>query len=154
MKRILVPLDGSGLAEAVMPTALELGRALDAEWILLRVVMPAPSAWTLASASWGPVGPWGDALGSTEEARQEARAYLEAVRAKMSVAPDRVALDVREGVLPSALLNAVAEDHADLIAMSTHGRGGVNRLVMGSVTDMVIRMATVPVVVVRPPITG
>jgi nucleotide-binding universal stress UspA family protein len=147
--RILIPLDGSPLAEAVMPTAVELGQALSAEWVLLRVVAPSGAPWMVEAGAWGPVAPL-DMMGPLlEEQKKDAQSYLEAVRAKMPD-PGRVHLDVREDVLPSGIIEAVREHQATYVAMSTHGRGGINRLVMGSVTDMTIRLSPVPVVVVRP----
>ena len=62
MHRILIPLDGSPLAETVMPTAIELGQALNAEWVLLRVIPAYPSGWTVAAGAWGPVEAWDEIL--------------------------------------------------------------------------------------------
>ncbi|MGC8488906.1 MAG: universal stress protein [Clostridia bacterium] len=154
MHRILVPLDGSPLAETVMPTALEIGEALGAEWVLVRVSPPYPTGWAMAASAWGPVEPWDEIVETGKAAEQEAHEYLSRVREKMAVDRSRVTIDARQGALPSALLNAVTDHEATLIAMSTHGRGGLNRLVMGSVTDMVIRLSSVPVIVVHPPSVG
>jgi nucleotide-binding universal stress UspA family protein len=152
---MLVALDGSPLAEAVMPTAIEVGEALGAEWVLVRVALPNVASWGMAASAWGgPVAAWDDIAVSGQAAEEEARAYLTRVRDKMAVDPSRVAIDARQGALPTALLNAASDHRATLIAMSTHGRGGLNRLVMGSVTDMVIRLSPVPVIVVHPPSVG
>ena len=136
-----------------MPTALELGQALAAEWVLLRVVAPPTVMWAMEAGVWGPVAPWDPMLPLTEEDKSHAAEYLEAVRAKMP-APERVTVDAREDLLPTGILKAVAEHGATYIAMSTHGRGGFHRLVMGSVTETTIRLSPVPVVVVRPPTVG
>lgn len=148
--RILVPLDGSALAEMVMPTAIELGTALQADWILVQVIAPDPGAWALVTESWGPVGPWDPMVPAQDEQRDGAQTYLNAVRKQMGDRVGRVTVDVRQGPVLASLLAAVRNHAATLIAMSTHGRGGFNRMVMGSVTDMVIRLAPVPVVVVHP----
>jgi nucleotide-binding universal stress UspA family protein len=149
MSRILVPLDGSPLAEAVMPIALELGQALQATWVLLQVVVPPEVVAAMEAGIWGPGPTEGLLLPPATETRDEARRYLEALRDRHPD-PTRVVVDVREDLLPRGILRAITEHQATHVAMSTHGRGGAGRLVMGSVTDMVIRLAGVPVVVVRP----
>ncbi len=153
MHRLLVPLDGSALAEAVLPTAIELGTALAADWILVRVVAPPPSAWAAASPDWGPVAVWEAEELGTQDAQRAAQDYLEEVRRRMPF-PERVTVETPAGPVLTALIKAAADQQATLMAMSTHGRGGLNRLVMGSVTDMVIRLSSVPVVVVRPSVVG
>lgn len=154
MKCILIPLDGSALAEAVIPTALDLARDLDARIVLVSVVVPTPTSWGSAAPGWGPVGTWDMAMAPLEEQTRTTETYLESVRAQMALPEARVETDAHVGTLPRGILEAVEKHGADLIAMSTHGRGGLGRLVMGSVTDMVIRLAGVPVLVVRPPVTG
>ncbi len=152
MQRIIVPLDGSRLAEAVLPTAVELGQALNAEWVLLQVVAPLAAVWAMGAGIAGPAVTW-EAQPTVEEEKAAGRAYLDEVRMTMPD-PSRVTLDLREDVMPLGIVHAVAEHHGTYIAMSTHGRGGVGRLIMGSVTDSVIRLSPVPVVVVRPQLAG
>ncbi len=152
MKCILIPLDGSALAEAIIPTALDLARDLDARLVLVSVVVPTPTSWGGAAAGWGPVGTWDVAMLPLDEQTRTMESYLASVKAQMPIAADRVTLDARVGTLPRGILDAAEKHGADLVAMSTHGRGGLGRLVMGSVTDMVIRLAGIPVLVVRPPI--
>jgi nucleotide-binding universal stress UspA family protein len=147
--RILVPLDGSALSEAAMPTAVELGEALHADWILLRVIAPPSMTWAMEAGAWGPVAPWEPESMPREDVARDVRQYLETVRSRMPH-PERVTVDVREDGLPDGILQAQQDHRATLMVMSTHGRGGLDRLVMGSVTDLVIRLARVPVVVVRP----
>jgi nucleotide-binding universal stress UspA family protein len=154
MQRILVPLDGSALSEAVMPVVLEMAQPLGASLVLLRVVVPSMDEGPMLGGGlgfqgWGPVGEWIGTLPSMEEERQKAEAYLQAVKEKI---PPHipVATEVRTGTLPDAILQAAREVGADLIAMSTHGRSGLGRLVLGSVTDLVVRLSRVPVLVVRP----
>ncbi len=149
MHRIVVPLDGSGLAEAVMPTAVELGQALGAEWVLVRVVTPQALLPVMEEGWWEPVGPMDPIFPLTAEDPEDARRYLETVRARMP-APERVQVDVREDWLPGGILSAVQEHGATFVALSTHGRGGWRRLVMGSVAEQIIRTVPVPVVVVHP----
>jgi nucleotide-binding universal stress UspA family protein len=132
-----------------MPVALELGQALEATWVLLRVVVPPEVVAAMEAGIWGPTPLAGVVVPPATESRDEARRYLEAVRDRHPD-PSRVSVDVREDLLPRGILRAVVDHQVSYVAMSTHGRGGASRLVMGSVTDMVIRLAGVPVVVVRP----
>ncbi len=154
MKRILVPLDGSALSEAVIPVVLDLAAQMPVEITLLRVVLPFIDE-NYGYLGWGPVGEWAGVYPPIEEGIAHARAYLEEVRSRMGAAAAGVVVDARAGLLPDAILAAIGDTKADVVAMSTHGRGGLGRLVMGSVTDLVIRLASVPVLVVRPhPVPG
>lgn len=146
MKRVLVPLDGSALAEAALPALLRLFPA-DKLDILLFEVLPSPTA-NAVYPSWGPVGEWGEVLPNPEEARAQAQAYLSQVALRLSGA--HVSTTVTEGAPGHAILETIRTAKPDLVAMATHGRGGLARAVMGSVTDLVLRAAAVPVLVVHP----
>jgi nucleotide-binding universal stress UspA family protein len=154
MYRILVPLDGSPLAETIMPTAIDMGKALDAEWVLVRVLPPMPVLWNVDSGAWGPVASWEEMESVDRATREEAQDYLAKVRDGMGVPVERVTVDVEEGPLPAAILKAASDRGVTMIAMSTHGRGGLHRLVMGSVTELVVRLSPVPVLVVHPLAVG
>jgi len=141
-QRIVVPLDGSALSEAMLPEAAALARLFGARIFLLSVLSPP---FPLAS-------PYLPHEAEEEQKRltrmQSLERYLEGkvtdlrkreVDAEVKVAADR---DPAEAILDHA-----ATVGADLVAMSTRGRGGVARMVVGSVADKVIRGATVPVLV-------
>lgn len=132
VQTILVPLDGSLLAERALPYAIDLGRALHARVLLLRVVQ-AP------------------ALSDRPEAENDARAYLKVtadlLRAERVEVETRVAYRYLEDV-GQAIANVVGEWHPDLVLMSTHGRGGLDRLLFGSVADGVIRRVNRPVLLI------
>ncbi len=146
---VLVPLDGSPASEAVLPHVRWLRDAKEARLLLVRVV---PSPLEVGSLYGIP------SVRMESEAhrwqREAARAYLEEVAARLGdgegdvPAPDlRVveASSAAEGILEAARVNG-----ADLIALSTEGRSGFGRTVIGSVADKVIRGAAVPVLAVRP----
>jgi nucleotide-binding universal stress UspA family protein len=145
-RRVLVPLDGSELAASIVPRAEALGKLWNAEYHLVRVVAPAtPFGGLLGTTS----GAGGAAL--FEKSRDDARRYLESIAARMR---DR-ALTASTQVLvhrksAAAILQEANTAECDLIAMSTHGRGGLSRLVMGSVADKVVRAADAPVLVYQP----
>jgi nucleotide-binding universal stress UspA family protein len=153
LRRILVPLDGTPLAEQIIPAALALAELTGAAVTLLRVVEPVIRFAYLPEGELGGVSTdLYREIGKREKHHeQEARTYLERVadrlRARVPQVWVRVVVD--ESPAP-AILREAEEMHADLIAMETHGRHGVPRLILGSVADKVVRGAHVPVLVHRP----
>lgn len=137
---ILVPLDGSALAEAALPPARRLARLTGARVVLVRV---AEAGMTLRNP-----------LAAQDRAVRAARAYLRHVArdlGTMSTRGPAVSIDVRVGD-PAAGIATAAQTHgADVIAMSTHGRSGLGRMVLGSVADRVLHATTVPLLLVRAP---
>jgi nucleotide-binding universal stress UspA family protein len=136
-RRILVPLDGSDLAERALPLAMLLAGRAEAEVILTHVV----------AALDDPSG--GGADGALDLAREQARAYLHEVSQRLVEPGVTLHTDVRVGLAAEGILAAADARRADLIAMSTHGRGGLGRLVYGSVADRVARGASAPVLLAR-----
>ncbi|HUF36327.1 MAG TPA: universal stress protein [Gemmatimonadales bacterium] len=147
---ILVPLDGSSVAEAALEPAADLARLLGARLSLVQVVVP------LASATDPPLPfPMGYDQHLTELRRREAQVYL-----------DRVAERLRAGGLtagaaavvgPSAagaLTDLTRPGRADMIAIASHGHGALHRVALGSVADKLVRAAEVPVLVIRVKGTG
>jgi nucleotide-binding universal stress UspA family protein len=140
-KRVLVPLDGSPLAEAILPFLLEIAGPLDMHLTLLRVVEPIPPSVTEASSRV--------VVEDVEGRRREAEGYLQTV-AKTIEARGLVArCEVRRGQPAHEILEAAKAAGADLIAMGTHGRSGLGRLLFGSVAEAVLRHADVPVFLMR-----
>jgi nucleotide-binding universal stress UspA family protein len=147
-RRVLVPLDGSLVAAAVLDCAQALGGLWNSAYRLVRVVSPS-----------GALGGWlGTEAGESDPARleksqAEARAYLEPIAARLRDQRKTATTQVLVHRKPAAaILQEAAASECDLIAISTHGRGGLARLLVGSVTDKVVRGADVPVLVYRPPI--
>lgn len=144
-QRIMVPLDGSALSEAVLIHAQAIARQHHAEICLLRVVVfPAPdtgiSELDLA-ARFG---------ADLDQLRLEAREYVEHLAAALRAEGMAARGDMREGAVCETILQHAAEIGADLIAMSTHGRSGSARWLMGSVADKIVRASPVPVLLIRP----
>jgi len=138
-KKIVVPLDGSPLAEAVLPQVTELAHALATEVLLLRVAV--------AHAF-----PAGDPISLAEEevrVVREAEAYLAAVAGRLAREGVTAKTAVRYGQAAAEIIDHVAFEGADLVAMSTHGRSGLSRLVVGSVAEEVVRKVGVPVLLFR-----
>lgn len=153
MRRVLIPLDGSGLAESILDPVVALWDSERTEYTLLQIVQPT------AALNYGPAG--GAVTGFQEALKQlrdleqqelnRAHAYLEPLaarlRAQSFVVNIRVIADERPA---NAILNDAAVHRADLIALATRGRGGLRRLVLGSVADKVLRGADTAVLTYRP----
>jgi len=143
--RVLIPLDGSRTAEAVLGPALDLVALAGASVRLLAVVelpvqLPAPPGGDPVRLQ-GVVDP--------EERREAARLYLDGVAARLREREIDVDVEIRDAISPAtAILQAAAEFGAGAIAMATHGRSRLLRPGVGSVSDKVIRAAGVPVLLV------
>jgi nucleotide-binding universal stress UspA family protein len=143
-ERVLIPLDGSELAEAILPFAEQVAGPLDAEVVLLRVVEP-PSPITELGAN-GVIGP--DALFLRQ---LEAKRYLEAVADRLAARGVRARAVLGLGTPASEIVETAKAERADLVAMTTHGRTGLRRAIFGSVANEALRSAAVPVLAIRMP---
>ncbi len=137
LDKILVALDGSTLAEAAMWTALDLAEKNSASISLLR----AAEASALAGA--GTVEAQVTAIREAEEYLAEVGRRLEDRGVR------RVETHVWYGPAAAAIVEAATVQKADMIVMSTHGRTGLGRLILGSVAESVLRGTTVPILIVR-----
>ncbi len=144
--RVLVPLDGSPLAESVLDEVERLFSPRLATLRLVRAVEPVAAFPIGAPMPMPPMEP--ELL---EVRRAAAKEYLEGTAWKLRQSGWRVAYEVVTDRHPADVVLSCAEAHAcDLIAIATRGRGGVQRLFLGSVADKVIRGAATPVLVVNP----
>ena len=139
-KKILVPLDRSAGAEAALPVAADLARA-DQAVIRLLHVAPTPTA----IVAEGRVIAYADQ--ESERVQHISEVYLREAARQLAGVPVEYA--VRFGEPAEEILEEARESGAELIAMATHGRSGVARLVLGSVAEAVLRRSEVPVVLVR-----
>jgi nucleotide-binding universal stress UspA family protein len=149
--RILVPLDGSPAAERVLPHAEALAERFGAALTLLHATTaPATVAAAEAAAGVIPVAPIAlDPIEIVTEEQREAAAYLSGLAGRLRARGLSVDVVEPEGDSADAILTAARDLGVDLITMTTHGHGGLGRLVLGSVTDEVVRHAPCPVLVVR-----
>jgi nucleotide-binding universal stress UspA family protein len=146
LDQIAVPLDGSEAAEAALPMAVDLALALDARITLLRV---EPYLYTLV-ATTEPTGYIPDMTEMDNDVANAAQQYLDGVQARIPQTVPSEAMLVR-GTPSATLIELLARDSVDLVVMTTHGRGGVRRLVLGSVADRLVRSGA-PVLLIRPPV--
>ncbi len=140
-KRALVPLDGSVVAETIIPLILEIAGPLDMEVVLLRVVQPTPPVVIEGSRHIE--------LEDVEARRLDAQEYLTALAVELGAKGVRVDTRVRRGLPAEEIVAGAGEAGADLIAMSTHGRSGLGRLLFGSVAEAVLRHCDIPVFLMR-----
>jgi nucleotide-binding universal stress UspA family protein len=156
MKTILVPLDGSMLAERVLPYVRGLAPLLDAKVCLLQSFLDVEHDISLAG---GLLGAYGfveapealqeRAQRARETMRQHAEGYLTTQAQYLREAGVEVETEVMVGSPAHVIIQVAQERNAILIAMATHGYGGVKRWTLGSVTDQVVHLATTPVFIVH-----
>ena len=151
LDKIVVPLDGSDLAEEVLPVVEELASKLPAEVVLLQVVITFAEATREALPGPGttPELSMDVAKRRVEAETDSASRYLQAVSERLQGKGLKVSTAITEGLPAGAILEYAKENGASLIALATHGRGGLARAVTGSVADAVVRHSDVPVLLVR-----
>ncbi len=141
-KKILVPLDGSKRAEAILPHVSELAQKFQAAVVFLRVVEPQIVM----------VDPYGAVLPNTidfEQDKQKAAAYLTALCDKFRVKGIDAQSYVEHGRVVGTIIETAVRENADLIAMASHGRGGLARVFYGSVAAGVLHQADRPLLLIR-----
>ncbi len=142
--RIIVPLDGSELAEQALGDASKLAGLTGAPMVLLTVVgfphSPAGGlgVWDLQQMALADL---------VEQDTRRAEDYLAGIRERLEGEGLTVSTDIRRGMVVPSLLHGTGP--GDVIVMSTHGRGGLQRWFLGSVAEEIVRKATVPVLLVR-----
>lgn len=140
IRHVLVPLDGSAIAETAIPHARRIGEPFDARYTLVRVVPPIDDQFTVGGLHFHPM-PY--TLLQTKHAAME---YLEHVAAPLRAGGLNVHTVALEHSAPAAAILDYARAHAaDLVAMTTSGLGGVRRLLIGSVTDKLVRAGELPI---------
>ncbi len=143
MTKYLVPLDGSQTGEAALPWAKYLEAKEDVEFELLRCYHPLSSVYTYPDFATPPPVPY-DLSGFVRHSEK----YLNLVAKEHELS--RVKTTVREGDAAEIILEQCKSDDVDAILMSSHGRGGLGRWLLGSVATKVVRASEKPVFIVRP----
>jgi nucleotide-binding universal stress UspA family protein len=146
-QKILVPLDGSDLAECVLPHVEAIaGGCLIKEVILTQVVVPfnqpIASEYVLKDSEVARVN---------SELRTAAEKSLNRAKSKIKLSGSTVRTEILHGIPAAELADYSIKNGVDLIVIATHGRSGVSRWVWGSVADRILRSACVPVLMVRAP---
>ena len=137
INKMLVPLDGSRLAEQALTKALDVAEGGEPTFLLLRAA---------EASTWPGVDPTDEQIRVVHEAEE----YLNAVQARLaSKGIRKVETSVWYGPPASAIVEAARAGNADLIVMTTHGRSGLGRLILGSVAEAVLRGTSTPIMLLR-----
>jgi len=144
-QKIMVPLDGSELAESVLPHVDAFMEAFDvSRVILVRVVEPA------RQPSTGDFAPSPELIEQWEGARKSAaRDYLDEIAERLKHEGASVYSEVIVGRATESLVDYAERSGVDLFIIATHGRSGITRWVLGSVAEKLLRSASIPVLMVR-----
>ena len=139
--RIIVPLDGSVLAEQALPHAVSLARFEHATIVLVLVVTPADSSEDSLMSATGP---------ASERDVFRAKSYLSSIAARYRRGVHTATRVVIDLDVPSAILRAAEAEDVDLISMATRGQGMMARTIGGSVSDRVMRESVTSTLIVHP----
>ncbi len=139
-KRILVPLDGSKIAEQALPHAAALAKRFQAELILLKVLVPLSSNLNL------PPGAVKTAEAATRELVGE---YLDRVAARVQEKGLSTTTIIKTGRPHEEIIRFAETEPVDIVVICTRGQSGLSRWLMGSVADRVARGVSIPVLLVR-----
>jgi nucleotide-binding universal stress UspA family protein len=152
-EKILVCLDGSELAEQVLPYAAEQARCFCSRLTLLHVVLEPVMVST--GAAGGPEHiEKPDVLDQIKEEQKQTFVYLERIAEELREEGLEVEPVLLQGSPGDAIISYAGENNFGLIAMATHGRSGLGRAVFGSVAEHVLRNSDMPLLVIRPRPTG
>jgi nucleotide-binding universal stress UspA family protein len=150
---IVVPLDGSELAEEVLGQAAALAKGLNSTLVLVQAIdslaqrmSQPPTLLESPGVSAMNVDILQQALDAEKEAADK---YLGAKRDSLTSDGVKAEAYVGEGPAVDVIMKLAADKGAAMIAMSTHGRGGLGRLVFGSVADAILKNSSVPVLLIR-----
>lgn len=148
-RKILVPLDGSKLAECVLPYLETLAKgSQNPEIVLFRVCEPPV---ILADFPASLQEEWNQHIREeTSHILQQCSLYLNQIATQLREKGLLVKVDSATGKPAEEILNYVSRNQIDLILMATHGRSGISRWAYGSTADKVLRASPVPVMIVRP----
>jgi universal stress protein A len=141
IRKILLPTDFSEPSERAVAYAATLAKTLDASVHLVHVLEDLPMIGTAWHAA--------DMTIVHERRYQDGRSRLAAMASTLHRPADMVSVEVRTGTTSDEIVNAAIDYGCDLIIMATHGRSGFSHLMLGSVTEAVIRRAPCPVLAVR-----
>lgn len=146
-KKILIATDGSELATKAVRAGLELAKALNADVTLVTVTERWPVVETAAQAEMGVKDPVGHYEALAQRGAQSTLAAAAEVAGEVGVDCEQV--HVRDRYPASGILETAEKEEADLIVMASHGRRGLNKVLLGSVANEVVSGSKIPVLIVR-----
>lgn len=152
-KKIMVPHDGSTFSSAALPHAFLLAHTFDAKLLLFRSVESvgqemaalSPTGMMPASQTFGDI-----AVSIVRDIERAAKQQLKKLQVKLGEAGVETQVRVGHGWPGEEIVAAAKEENIDLIVMSTRGRSGIGRVMLGSVADYVVRHSPCPVLLIHP----
>jgi len=154
-QKIMVPLDGSPLAECVLPHVEAFIQGCQVHAVILVRVVEAASLRFLGAPTATHQVDYEKVLEYTkrieDERKSSAAEYLHVVAAQLKPGRVKIHMEVLVGEIADCLVDFAETRNVDLILIATHGRSGVSRWVRGSVADRILRAAKAPVLMVRAP---
>ena len=147
-EKVLVPLDGSELAECVLAHVGALAKGcLVKNLVFVRAAEPFESPSVVAEYPLKPE----DVARVNAERKEAAKSYLQKIAKQVNYENTNVKWEVLSGRAAESIVDYATKNSIDLIVIATHGRSGVSRWVWGSIADRILRSACVPVLMVRAP---
>jgi nucleotide-binding universal stress UspA family protein len=153
IKTILLPIDGPDRKDSVLPHVAEIARRFEARVVILHALQPFSPLiqrpplvldTTLDTATMQVAA--AESAAALEKAARELLAGIATQLARDGIETESV---IRDGDPSRVIADVASEQNADLIAMSTHGRKGIGRVLLGSVADEVVRRSSIPVLLIR-----
>jgi nucleotide-binding universal stress UspA family protein len=145
LKTVIVPLDGSEMAESVLPAVVEISKKINLEVILFRAYSIPYSAYAGGDGYYAVN--FDELISGVKE---DARDYLQKKTEELKKrGVEKVSYELKEGLSADQIMSFAKKTPNSLIAMCTHGRSGIERWVLGSVTETVVRHSGNPVLIVR-----
>ena len=149
-ERILVPLDGSRFSAQALDYAIEIAKRFSSETILIRVVIQATYEDVISlSAEADKISKEGAQLRDKRNVEQ-AKRYLSAQLQQLTAQGVKGSTHVVVGNPPKLIIQFCKKENVDLAVMTTHGKSGIKRAVLGSVADELIREPGLPILAIRP----
>jgi nucleotide-binding universal stress UspA family protein len=148
-EKILVCLDGSKLAEQILPYATEQAARFNSKVVLLQA-FTIPSTVAAAEAQAAPTATPDLMQEEAHRLEAEARAYLEEVAIPLREKGLDVGCVTLQGTAGEVIVGYAQNEPVDLIALATHGHSGLGRVIFGSVADHVLRESGLPILVIKP----
>jgi nucleotide-binding universal stress UspA family protein len=146
LSTVIVPLDGSHLAEQIFPHVVYLAMTLGLQVLLIRTYHLPTTSYFMAAHVSQP-----DISALREKIKKEVGDYLDLKAAELRAnGVAKVSFAVAEGGGPEEIIDLAQKSPDSIVAMSTHGRSGIGRWVLGSVADRVVSYSGGPVLVIRP----
>jgi nucleotide-binding universal stress UspA family protein len=142
LKRILLPLDGSPLGESALTYVEELASKTNVEVLLLQIITPLERSIPIEGYAVHLADVYGDMLA-------QAKAYLTKIEQRLKQKSIAAHYEVISGLPANTIIDYARDKAVNLVAMSTHGRGGISRWVLGSVADKVLRGCGSPLLLVK-----